>query len=46
MKMEEESSNHRELRNLVNSLLVVDKEGSLAGTGAFIFTDNTTAEAV
>ena len=45
MVMTEESSNHRELRNLVDSLKVMEKEGSLRGTEAFIFTDNTTAEA-
>ena len=45
MEMREESSNHRELKNLVDSLLVMEQEGSLAGTEVFIFTDNTTAEA-
>ncbi len=43
--MNDESSNHRELRNLVESLEVMEKDGSLDGTEAFIFTDNSTAEA-
>ncbi len=43
--MKDESSNHRELRNLVESLELMEKQGSLDGTEAFIFTDNSTAEA-
>ncbi len=42
--MDNESSNHRELRNLVDSLEVMEKDGRLSGTEAFIFTDNSTAE--
>ncbi len=42
--MDESSSNHRELRNLVDSLEIMEKDGTLAGTEAFIFTDNSTAE--
>jgi hypothetical protein len=41
-----ESSNYRELRNLVESLEVETKEGKLRDTEVFLFTDNSTAEAV
>ncbi len=42
--MDDSSSNHRELRNLVDTLKRMEKEDTLAGTEAFIFTDNSTAE--
>ena len=42
--MDDSSSNLRELLNLVDCLKRMEKEGSLAGTEAFIFTDNSTAE--
>jgi hypothetical protein len=41
-----ESSNYRELRNLVEAVEVEVKEGNLRDTELFLFTDNSTAEAV
>jgi hypothetical protein len=40
-----ESSNFRELRNLVDTLSRLGKQGELSGVEVFVFTDNTTAEA-
>ena len=39
-----ESSNFRELKNLVDTLLLMDKRQDLDGKEVFIFTDNSTAE--
>jgi hypothetical protein len=41
-----ESSNYRELRNLVEAVEVETEEGKLRDTEVFLFTDNSTAEAV
>jgi hypothetical protein len=41
----EESSNYRELRNLVESLREFLEENDLRGVEVFLFTDNSTAEA-
>ena len=43
--LEEESSNFRELTNLVESIEERIKEGGLNGSEIFLFTDNSTAEA-
>ena len=43
---EESSSNYRELRNLVESLEMSGASGELNGKEVFLFTDNSTAEAV
>jgi len=40
-----ESSNYRELANLVNSLELAHSQGLLKNTEVFMFTDNSTAEA-
>ncbi len=42
--MDDQSSNHQVLKNLVDSLLAMEKEGSLSGMEAFIFTDNSVAK--
>jgi hypothetical protein len=42
----EASSNYRELRNLVDRVEELVREGKIVGAEVFIFTDNTTAEAV
>ena len=42
---EEESSNWKELANLVESLEGKEADGSLTGSEVFMFTDNSTAEA-
>jgi hypothetical protein len=42
---EGESSNFRELRNLVDTLALLAKQGELLGVEVFVFTDNSTAEA-
>ena len=39
------SSNYREMRNLVDTLVTMAEEGELQGTELFLFTDNSTAEA-
>jgi hypothetical protein len=39
------SSNYRELRNLVDSLVEMSRQGDLTGVEVFLFTDNSTAEA-
>lgn len=44
-KSSEQSSNYRELRNLVDTLVAMAAEGELQGTELFLFTDNSTAEA-
>ena len=38
------SSNLRELKNLVDTLLKMEAEGRLKGAEIFVFTDNLTAE--
>ena len=38
------SSNLRELKNLVDTLLKMKAEGRLKGVEIFVFTDNSTAE--
>jgi hypothetical protein len=43
-KIQEASSNYRELRNLVNDMLRAAQEGSLDGCEVFLYTDNQTAE--
>jgi hypothetical protein len=43
--MEFESSNLRELKNLVDTLEEMSKRGELTGCEIFLFTDNSTAEA-
>jgi hypothetical protein len=43
--MDEESSNLRELRNLVETLEEMGKGGELKGSEIFLFTDNSTSEA-
>ena len=43
--LEEESSNYRELINLVESIEERINEGGLEGSEIFLFTDNSTAEA-
>jgi hypothetical protein len=45
-KVSEESSNYRELLNLVESLEAQVASGRLQGAEVFLFTDNSTAEAV
>jgi hypothetical protein len=40
------SSNYRELRNLVEAIEAEASDGNLANSEVFLFTDNTTAEAV
>jgi hypothetical protein len=40
-----ESSNFRELRNLVDTLSQMAEQGELSGSEVFVFTDNSTAEA-
>jgi hypothetical protein len=45
-EVSEESSNYRELLNLVVRLEELVKDGTLSGAEVFIFTDNSTAEAV
>jgi hypothetical protein len=40
----EESSNYRELRNLVDAIELSTNSGELQGSEVFFFTDNTTAE--
>ena len=42
--MQEESSNYRELRNLVEMIEALVKDGTLKGHELFMFTDNSTAE--
>jgi hypothetical protein len=42
----EESSNYRELKNLVDGLEQQVKAGKITGAEVFLFTDNSTAEAV
>ena len=46
MSADESSSNYRELRNLVESLEQSGSLGELEGKEIFVFTDNSTAEAV
>jgi hypothetical protein len=43
-QIHEASSNHRELRNLVNFMLMDAQEGRLDGCEVFLYTDNQTAE--
>ena len=43
--MSSESSNLRELSNLVDTLFEMSKDGGLRGTEVFLFTDNSTSEA-
>ena len=43
--MDGSSSNFRELKNLVDTLIEMEKEESLRGFEIFLFTDNSTAEA-
>jgi hypothetical protein len=45
-EVSEESSNYRELLNLVVRLEELVKDGTLQGAEVFLFTDNSTAEAV
>jgi hypothetical protein len=40
------SSNYRELRNLVDTLEMMGRDGDLAGKEVFVFTDNMVSEAV
>jgi hypothetical protein len=40
----QESSNYRELRNLVDAIEQATNEGALQGSEVFLFTDNSTAE--
>ena len=40
----EQSSNYRELKNLVDSLVSLSKQENLEGTEVFLFTDNAVAE--
>lgn len=42
----EESSNYRELANLVEALEIQVQDGVLFGCEVFLFTDNSTAESV
>jgi hypothetical protein len=42
--IQDESSNYREFRNLVNVLMRAADEGRLKGAGIFLFTDNQAAE--
>ena len=44
--MMEESSNYRELNNLVKTMKDMVEDGTLKGCEVFLFTDNSTAEAV
>ena len=43
--MNDSSSNFRELKNLVDTLIEMEKQESLRGIEIFLFTDNSTAEA-
>ena len=44
-EMSGESSNLRELKNLVDTLVIMGNQGSLKGVEVYLFTDNSTAEA-
>jgi ribonuclease HI len=43
-KIQEASSNYRELQNLVNAMLRAAQEGRLDGCEVFLYADNQTAE--
>ena len=42
--LDDSSSNHRELKNLADMVICMERDGDLKGTEVFIFTDNSTAE--
>jgi hypothetical protein len=43
-RIQEATSNYRELRNLVNAMVRAAQEGRLEGCKVFLYTDNQTAE--